>query len=47
MANTLIITLKITEEAHKRAHKLIAGNEIQEALLLLLVANNLAVNEKQ
>ena len=38
---------KIIEEVHKRAHKLIAGNEIQEALLLLMVANNLAVNEKQ
>ena len=38
---------KITEEAHKRAHKLITTNEIHEALLLLLVVNKLVVNEKK
>ena len=37
-------TDKFMEEAHKRAHTLIAGNEIHEALLLLMAANNLAVN---
>lgn len=38
---------KLIEEAHKKANKLIAGNEINEALLLLLAANNMAIIENQ
>jgi len=35
-------TFKILEEAHKKAHSLIAGNETYEALLLLMAAGSLA-----
>lgn len=37
---------KIVEEAHKLAHTMIAGNQTFEALLLLLAASNLAVNDQ-
>jgi len=40
-------TGKIVEEAHTKAHQMIAGNEIHEALLLLLATNNMTVNDKQ
>ncbi len=36
---------KIVEEAHKRAHKLIAANETYEAILLLLAADSMATRD--
>jgi len=38
-------THKIMEEAHKKAHGMIANNDTYKALLLLLAAGSLAVNE--
>ncbi|MFA5971149.1 MAG: flavin reductase family protein [Lentimicrobiaceae bacterium] len=38
-------TPKIQDEAHKLAHTMIAGDQIYEALLLLLAVNDLSVND--
>jgi flavin reductase (DIM6/NTAB) family NADH-FMN oxidoreductase RutF len=38
-------TYKIQEEAHKKAHGMIANNDTYKALILLLAASRLAVNE--
>ncbi len=40
-------TSKILEAVHKYAHSMIAGGEIQDALLLLLAASRLSVNGMQ
>ncbi len=38
-------TVKIVEEAHKLAHKLILQNEVNEALLMLLAASSLEISD--